>query len=208
MALLQNPAKVCGWLISFVAIAVPALAHKTEVAGEVAATWHIDPNDLPKAGEPARAWIALTRRGGEILPLNQANCQLTVYAQPRKPDDRPILQPTLKPITAEQYQGIPGADLVFPKIGLYQLELDCTPQAEGDFQPFRFQHDVTIASGTPPPAPIPSQTSANAARVPVPSQSDAPNASISEWIVAAIVLVVLIGIVGWQVMQKRKQDEH
>lgn len=82
-------------MIGFVVAAVPVLAHKTEVAGNVAGTWHIDPNDTPKAGEPARAWIALTRQGGDILPLNRANCQLAVYAQPRKPGDRPILQPTL-----------------------------------------------------------------------------------------------------------------
>jgi hypothetical protein len=124
---------------------VASLAHKVEVAGDVAGNWHIEPNHNPQVGKPARAWIALTRKGGTLLPLSQASCQLAVYLQPRKADAQPILKPTLKAISAEQYQGIPGADVTFPKIGRYVLELNCKPKVNGNFQPFRMQYEVTVA---------------------------------------------------------------
>lgn len=123
---------------------LPAIAHEVEVVGDVAGTWHIEPNHNPKAGTPARTWIALTRRGGAVLPLDQAKCQLAVYSKPRKPGTSPILRPTLKAVSAERYQGIPGADITFPKVGLYQLELSCTPKTAGSFKPFQMKYDVTV----------------------------------------------------------------
>ncbi|WP_421655774.1 hypothetical protein [Leptothermofonsia sp. ETS-13] len=121
-----------------------AIAHEVEVAGDIAGTWHIEPNHNPKAGVPTRTWIALTRRGGRLLPLNQAICQMAVYTKPRKPGVAPILRPSLKTISAERYQDIPGADIIFPKVGLYQLELNCTPKSRGDFRPFQMKYDVTV----------------------------------------------------------------
>ncbi|MBF2028831.1 MAG: hypothetical protein IGS48_19070 [Oscillatoriales cyanobacterium C42_A2020_001] len=123
----------------------PAYAHKTQVAGDVAGVWHIDPNHNPKAGESARIWVALTRRGGQILPLNQASCRMSVFNQPRKAGDKPLVQPVLSAINAERYRGIPGATVTFPKVGLYQLELNCSPKTSGNFQPFRLVYDVTVA---------------------------------------------------------------
>ena len=121
-----------------------AISHEVEVAGDVAGTWHIEPNHNPKAGVPARTWIALTKRGGTLLPLSQAKCQLAVYNKPRQPNATPILQPTLKPISADRYRGIPGADITFPKIGLYELELNCSPKTAGAFQPFQMRYAVTV----------------------------------------------------------------
>ncbi len=135
------------WSITGVLAAFPVLAHNVEVVGDVAGTWHIEPDHSPKAGEPAQVWIALTRQGGIILPLEQADCSLSLYNAPRTPGDQPILQPPLKAIAAEQYQGIPGATVTFPKTGLYQFNLDCRPKTAGDFQPFQMTYDVTVASG-------------------------------------------------------------
>jgi len=120
-------------------------AHKTQVAGDVAGIWHIDPNHNPKAGQSARVWVALTRRGGQIVPLSQTNCQMRVFNRPRRKTDKPILQPTLSAINAERYQGIPGTNVTFPRVGLYQLELNCSPRRAGAFQPFRLTYDVTVA---------------------------------------------------------------
>jgi hypothetical protein len=122
-----------------------AQAHKTQVVGDIAGIWHIDPNHNPKAGEPARVWVALTRRGGQIVPLSQTNCQMRVFNLPRRADAKPILQPPLTAINAERYQGIPGTNVTFPRVGLYQLELNCTPQQAGAFRPFRLTYDVTVA---------------------------------------------------------------
>jgi hypothetical protein len=56
-------------------MALPAAGHKTEVSGDIAGTWHLEPNHSPRAGEPARVWIALTQQGGQAIPLEQCDCQ-------------------------------------------------------------------------------------------------------------------------------------
>jgi hypothetical protein len=58
-----------------------------------------------------------------------------------------LLEPALKAISAEQYQGIPGAEVIFPKIGAYKLELSGTPVAGANFQPFKMNYTVTVATG-------------------------------------------------------------
>lgn len=147
MPYLSSISKNLGWIVIFASVISPAAAHNIQVAGDVAGTWHIEPNHSPKAGEKARAWVALTRKGGKILPLAEANCQMAVYSQPRKASDSPVLQPTVQAVNVEKYQGIPGADIVFPNTGLYQLELSCKPKIEGDFRGFQLKYDLTVAQG-------------------------------------------------------------
>jgi hypothetical protein len=132
-----------------------AIAHNVEVAGDVAGTWHVEPDHNPRSGEPAKVWIALTRKGGEVLPLNQASCQLAVFSQPHTEGDKPLLQPELKAIAVEKYEGIPGADVVFPQAGLYEMELSCTPKQAGTFAAFEMQSAVTVVSGVPSPSVSP-----------------------------------------------------
>ena len=126
----------------------PVSAHKVEVAGDVGGTLHIEPNDNPRAGEPSQAWFALTRRGGRVIPLSQCNCQLAVYAEPYAAGEPPLLEPQLEPVAAERYQGIPGAEVVFPKPGIYQLQLNGKPVSGARFKPFEFKFEVTVAGGS------------------------------------------------------------
>ncbi|MEH1870464.1 hypothetical protein [Nostoc sp.] len=126
----------------------PAFAHKVEVAGDVGGTLHIEPNDNPRAGESSQAWFALTRRGGRVIPLSQCNCQLAVYAEPYAEGEPPLLEPQLQPVAAERYQGIPGAEVVFPKPGIYQLQLNGKPASGARFKPFKFKFEVTVAGGS------------------------------------------------------------
>ncbi len=121
-----------------------SIAHEVEVSGDVAATFHLEPNHNPKAGETSQVWFALTKRGGEIVPLSQCNCQLSVYVEPRRPDNQPLISPSLKSISAEKYQGIPGADVVFPEAGRYELELTGEPKNGANFKPFEFSYGVTV----------------------------------------------------------------
>ncbi|MBF2065228.1 MAG: hypothetical protein IGS39_12510 [Calothrix sp. C42_A2020_038] len=146
MSYLSDVSKKLG-LIIILSVTSPAIAHNIQVKGDVAGLWHVEPNHSPKAGETARAWVALTRKGGKLLPKSQVNCQMAVYSKPRKPNDLPILQPVVQAINAEKYKDIPGADIIFPNTGLYQLELSCTPTTEGDFRAFTMQYDVTVATG-------------------------------------------------------------
>lgn len=120
------------------------LAHEVEVSGDVAATFHLEPNHNPRAGETAKVWFALTRRGGQIIPLQQCNCQLAVYPKGYKQGDKPLMQPPLKAVSAERYQGIPGAEIVFPKAGIYELELSGKPKTASNFKQFKLTYTVTV----------------------------------------------------------------
>lgn len=126
----------------------PVSAHKVEISGDVGATLHIEPNDNPQAGKAALTWFALTRKGGEVIPLEQCDCELAVYAEPRNQSTQPLLQPPLKAVSSEGYKNIPGAEIVFPKPGAYQVELKGTPKAGASFKPFELNFNVTVASGT------------------------------------------------------------
>ncbi|MCC5634353.1 hypothetical protein LC593_00510 [Nostoc sp. CHAB 5844] len=139
-------------LLFCVAIAIttihPVLAHKVQVAADVGATLHLEPNDNPRAGEPTQAWFALTRKGGQTIPLAQCNCQLAVYAEPHTPGEPALLEPSLQPVTAERFQGIPGNEITFPKPGIYQLQLSGKPAKGNSFKPFQVQFEVTVAAGS------------------------------------------------------------
>ncbi|OYE00686.1 hypothetical protein CDG79_33785 [Nostoc sp. 'Peltigera membranacea cyanobiont' 232] len=126
----------------------PASAHKVEVAGDVGGTIHIEPNDNPRAGEPSQTWFALTRRGGKVIPLAQCNCRLAVYAEPYAAGEPPLLEPQLEAVAAERYQGIPGAEITFPKPGIYELQLNGKPVSGARFKPFQFKFEVTVAGGS------------------------------------------------------------
>jgi hypothetical protein len=124
------------------------VAHQVQISDDVGATIHIEPKDNPRAGEPSQAWFALTRKGGRVIPLTQCECELLIYAEPHTPGEPALLEPSLEPVSAERYQGIPGAEITFPRPGLYQLQLNGKPKTEGSFQPFKFNFQVTVAAGT------------------------------------------------------------
>jgi formylglycine-generating enzyme required for sulfatase activity len=126
----------------------PVLAHKVQISSDVGATLHIEPNDNPRAGEPTKAWFALTRKGGQAIPLAQCNCKLAVYAEPHTPGEPALLEPSLQPVTAERFQGIPGTEITFPKPGIYELQLNGKPAKGVSFKPFELKFEVTVAAGT------------------------------------------------------------
>lgn len=125
----------------------PTLAHTVKIDGDVGATFHLEPNHNPRAGESSRVWFALTRKGGQPISLSQCNCQLKVSPHSSAQKNSKVMNPPLKAISAEQYQGIPGADLVFPSAGVYELEISGTPKAGSQFQPFKLSYTVTVAPG-------------------------------------------------------------
>ncbi|MCM0591458.1 MAG: hypothetical protein KA716_15015 [Gloeotrichia echinulata DEX184] len=139
-------------LLSLLVISVTPIssvfAHKVKIAADVGATLHIEPNDNPRAGEPAKTWFALTRKGGKVIPLKECNCKLAVYAEPHTPGEPALLEPSLKPVTAERYQGTPGTEITFPKPGAYQLQLTGKPATGASFKPFELKFEVTVAAGS------------------------------------------------------------
>jgi hypothetical protein len=125
-----------------------ASAHNVKTTADVGGTLHIQPNDNPRAGEPSQVWIALTRKGGKVIPLKECNCQLAVYAEPHSPKEPALLEPSLQAITAERYKGIPGSEITFPKPGAYLVQLSGKPASGASFQPFKLKFEVTVAVGT------------------------------------------------------------
>lgn len=173
---------------------LPAQAHKTEVSGDVAGTWHLEPNHSPKAGESARVWVALTQQGGQVIPLEQCDCSLAVYAT-NQPGAAPVIQPTLQAISPEQFQNIPGADITFPAVGEYRIVLTGRPRAEATFAPFELSYTTLVAVGNAA-APqtestVPTAAPGNALE---PSISPEPNPSSKAWAQLVAIGAVVLGV--------------
>ena len=124
-------------------------AHTVKVSNDIGATIHIEPNDRARAGEVAPTWFALTKKGGKTVPLRDCNCLLTIYAQPHTPGEPALLEPPLKPMNVERYEGIPGAEITFPKPGVYELQLRGKPGTGKNWQPFELKFEVIVATGNP-----------------------------------------------------------
>ncbi|MFP4221826.1 MAG: hypothetical protein ACLFSH_14770 [Phormidium sp.] len=121
------------------------IAHLVKTDGEVGATFHLEPNHNPRSGEPAQTWFALTKSGGESIALDECDCQLEVF----RGGDRTqaIATPSLAAISAEGYEDIPGAEVIFPEAGVYDLVLTGSPQNAADFEPFSLSYEVTVRPG-------------------------------------------------------------
>lgn len=190
----------------FAFLAAPVLAHRVEISGDIGGTMHIEPNDNPRAGEPGLTWFALTRPGGERVPLSACDCQLRVFAQPYQPNSLPIQTPPLKPVSAEGYEGIPGAEITFPQVGAYELVLEGKPTTPGDFESFQLRFDVTVASGQVAPTPeTPTpETSIAASPSPdsiatAPTQTSQPK--IQPWLVGMITVsgtAIALWLLRWR----------
>ncbi len=124
------------------------IAHTVKVSGDVGGTFHIEPNDNPQVGKPSLAWFALTHNGGRIIPLSECNCQLAVYRDPHENNAAPLMNPVLKPVKSDRYQGIPGAEIIFPQAGQYELKLSGYPKKNAKYNarfiPFTLKYTVIV----------------------------------------------------------------
>lgn len=192
---LRKP-KSLGWILFLCTLIVtPANAHETERTSEVGATLHIEPNDSPRAGESALTWIALTRKGGKIITLQECNCQLAVYPQPHKEGTAPLQQPQLKAVSVTRYRNIPGAEIAFPAAGAFELELKGTPKAGANFPPFEIGFDVSVAPGEVTPS-----ASTNPVSAPTTTPAAVSSGSTPAWLTPAIAIaVILTPAIAWLV---------
>ena len=134
-----------------------SLAHEVQIADDVGATLHIEPDDVPLAGAPTTAWFALTQAGGTVIPLDQCNCRLTLYDN----DTVAVETPLLTPISAEGFTDIPSAVVTFPEVGAYELVLQGSPQGDVEFSPFELRFEVVVAGRSTPPASNPATEAEN-----------------------------------------------
>lgn len=178
-------------------LAFSASAHKTEVSGDIAGIWHVEPNHSPRSGEPALVWIALTQQGGVVIPLEQCDCRLAVY-EVGATDAAPVLEPTLEAIAAETYQGIPGAEVIFPAVGEYQLTLTGNPIAGATFQPFELSYTVAVAVGNPAAIAAPTPQLEASPQSPDSATDNRPTTIVSEEETPGVALssLLLRGLLG------------
>ncbi|BAZ18219.1 hypothetical protein NIES4071_101040 (plasmid) [Calothrix sp. NIES-4071] len=128
---------------------------------------------------------------------------MAVYSQPRKGNDLPVLQPTVQAINAEKYQGIPGADVVFPKTGLYQLELGCQPKTEGDFRAFQLKYDVTVAAGADIKTPQPEKVSDSQTKIDILQTQEKQSWNIPMLTLAGLFVLGIVGIIARTVVKRQ-----
>lgn len=193
-----NKRLIVSAVVSIAACLLPILsaqAHNVKTSGDVAALFHIEPDHNPKAGQASRAWFALTKKGGELIPLEKCNCKLEVHQEPHKEGSEPLLEPSLKAISADRYQGVPGAEIIFPKAGIYELEISGTAKDGQSFQPFELSYSVTVQSGEATQPPI--------APSPISQVSTTETAgSRNSWLVPGFAIVALLGVGIWLVKRK------
>ncbi|MEO1348944.1 MAG: hypothetical protein AAFW84_09105 [Cyanobacteria bacterium J06635_15] len=210
----------------------PAIAHQVKTTDSVGATLHIEPNDTPQAGVPTEVWFALTRQGGESIPLADCDCQLMIYTQPLTPEATPLLNPPLSATSAEGYTAIPSAEVTFPNVGNYTLALTGAPKANQSFSPFELAFDVTVATGPSAPRVEPAQqpqaietdqtttepkTTDSAPQTATLPETETPAAawplqfSQTQWqkpTILVLLILLVLGVGGvWQLRQKRSPKE-
>lgn len=162
------------------------------------ATLHIEPNDTPRAGEEVLAWFALTKKGGQTLPLSSCDCQVELYAQ--SDQATPIAALTPQAVDSEGYQGIPGVEFTFPDVGAYTLVISGSPKNEGEFSPFELAFDVTVAAGKR--VPEPSQAAdTNQDEVDNSPTADVPSGEVvsgqrNRWVGIGLVSVAVLGAIA------------
>ena len=151
------------------------------------------------------AWVALTRKGGEVIPLADCDCQIDIYTASQP--ESPLLSPTPVAVAEESYQGIPGAEFTFPDVGAYSLVISGTP-AEGaaTFAPFELAFDVTVAAGQPLPT-VPENA---AAKLPDPdgeiSTPVEPRSPVVRWITIGMGSAILLGLAAVMVQRSRPKS--
>jgi hypothetical protein len=187
-------------------VAPTVIAHNVEIAGEVAGLWHIEPNHDPTAGIPSRVWVALSQRGGQALPLDQLQCQLTIVQQGAKPGTQSNNPPSPPPIVLEpkplndpSQPSALGSMVSFPRTGAYELRLACKPQPGSSIAAFVMNYEVTVARSVAPiasPIASPSPIGSTEAIAPqLPSPRSLPSIPGAIWLPLA--LLGTIGLVLW-----------
>jgi len=118
-----------------------AIAHEVKTSQEIGGTIHIEPNDRPIVSKKSTIWVALTKRGGEIIPYAKCNCRMEV----RSLSDRSIKFTVANPLSIiERYLGLPSLTVTFPQVGRYELKLIGSPRDNEDFQPFELTFTTNV----------------------------------------------------------------
>ncbi|OIP71182.1 MAG: hypothetical protein AUK48_12750 [Oscillatoriales cyanobacterium CG2_30_44_21] len=117
------------------------IAHEVKTSAQVGGTIHIEPHDRPVAGKRTRIWVALTKRGGEIIPYAKCNCTMEV----RSLTNRNIKFQILNSFSIiEQVLGLPSKEVIFPEVGRYELKLVGSAKDGEYFSPFELTFTTNV----------------------------------------------------------------
>lgn len=120
-----------------------ALAHQSKPA-TLGASIHLDPNDMPQAGQASLTWFLLTRSNGSLVTPENCNCQVAVYDSKNQLVTHNQL---LSTITLTAYKQIThraiSTHIVFPDPGDYTVVL-AGRSIDGSFEPFVLDFPVLV----------------------------------------------------------------
>lgn len=118
------------------------IAHEVKASEQVGGTIHIEPNDRPVAGRKTRIWVALTKRGGEIIPYDRCDCKMEV----RSLTNRNIQFQLLNSFSIiEKVLGLPSKEVTFPEAGRYELKLVGSARNGENFPPFALTFTTNVS---------------------------------------------------------------
>jgi hypothetical protein len=138
------------FILFFCLVSTPsASAHNVKHDGDVGATFHIEPNHNPRAGEESLAWFALVRKDGKAISLEDCDCKLKVNLQ-TDGQKKTIATPNLQVISTENYRDIPSAKITFPQAGIYELSISGKPKSDKGFFPFVLDYQVVVSGNNVP----------------------------------------------------------
>lgn len=120
-----------------------ALAHQS-TAATLGATIHLDPNDMPQAGQASLTWFLLTQPNGILVTPERCNCQVAVYDSENQQiiQDLPLSTITLTGHQQTDHRAI-STSIVFPVSGNYTVVLS-GQSMDNSFEPFVLEFPVLV----------------------------------------------------------------
>ena len=115
-----------------------AHAHETKIAGSMRVLLHMEPQDSPVIGEPARLFLAFSDDKG-IFDITACDCELMITSK-----NKTVFEESLQIGDSELYGSNTGtAEFTFPKRGLYTVSVKADSK-DGAFSPFALSYAVRI----------------------------------------------------------------
>lgn len=127
-------------VVPFLIVLVPffASAHEIKIDGPMSVLLHMEPQDSPVVGEPARLFLAFTD-SEERFALASCVCGVAV-----RRGDETLFVTKLDREEPEYGSNVASANITFPERGIYEVVVSGKPVTGGAFTPFSIQYAVRI----------------------------------------------------------------
>jgi hypothetical protein len=129
-------------LLLLAALAPPAAAHMMKIDGDAGVVIHVDPDDNPVAGEPARVFLEIKHKSPQFKAA-ACDCRLRISRA-----GTTVIEQAVRP--GDFRAGV--ASLVFPAGGIYRVAVSGKPAAGAAFKAFQVAFDIRVENGAQAPA--------------------------------------------------------